>query len=147
MTIHAAKGLEFDTVFLPNWMDGILPSSKALFDENSNALEEERRIAYVGITRAKTTLLISCSAYARSKENYYVQQEPSRFLAEIHPSMLAKGRYPQISISNSIYPGSRVMHKVFGYGLIVRLIDNDKYEVGFKHNGLKTIHRDFLQVV
>jgi DNA helicase-2/ATP-dependent DNA helicase PcrA len=147
MTVHAAKGLEFDAVFLPNWVEGVLPSPKALVDENPNALEEERRISYVGITRAKNFLYISYSAYAKGKENYYINQERSRFIDEIDQKLLSKEHFPNFKAqSTSLFPGTKVMHKVFGYGLIVRSIDSTKYEVGFKNNGIKTIHKDFLNI-
>ena len=82
MTLHAAKGLEFDHVYLPGWEEGIFPSSRAL-DQNSNkSLEEERRLAYVGITRAKYDLNLS---YATSRYTYGINNYsiPSRFLSEI----------------------------------------------------------------
>ena len=65
MTLHAAKGLEFDHVYLPGWEEGIFPSSRALEQNSSKALEEERRLAYVGtFTRAKFDLNLS---YASSR--------------------------------------------------------------------------------
>ena len=82
MTLHAAKGLEFDHVYLPGWEEGIFPSSRALDQNSSKSLEEERRLAYVGITRAKFDLNLS---YATSRYTYGINNYslPSRFLNEI----------------------------------------------------------------
>ncbi len=82
MTLHAAKGLEFDHVYLPGWEEGIFPSSRALEQNSSKSLEEERRLAYVGITRAKFDLNLS---YANSRYTYGINNYslPSRFINEI----------------------------------------------------------------
>ena len=82
MTLHAAKGLEFDRVYLPGWEENIFPSSRALEQNSSKSLEEERRLAYVGITRAKYDLNLS---YATSRFTYGINNYslPSRFLSEI----------------------------------------------------------------
>ncbi len=82
MTLHAAKGLEFDHVYLPGWEEGIFPSSRALEQNSTKSLEEERRLAYVGITRAKYDLNLS---YASSRYTYGINNYslPSRFLSEI----------------------------------------------------------------
>ena len=82
MTLHAAKGLEFDHVYLPGWEEGIFPSSRALEQNSSKSLEEERRLAYVGITRAKFDLNLSyaTSRYTYGMNNYSL---PSRFINEI----------------------------------------------------------------
>ena len=82
MTLHAAKGLEFDHVYLPGWEEGIFPSSRALEQNSLKSLEEERRLAYVGITRAKFDLNLSyaTSRYTYGMNNYSL---PSRFLNEI----------------------------------------------------------------
>jgi DNA helicase-2/ATP-dependent DNA helicase PcrA len=82
MTLHGAKGLEFDTVFLPGWEEDIFPHRRALEDNGSAALEEERRLAYVGITRAKREAYISYAGY----RTIYGQSQstiPSRFLEEL----------------------------------------------------------------
>ena len=62
MTLHAAKGLEFDMVFLPGWEDGIFPSQRTLDESGGAGLEEERRLAYVGLTRARRQVCISFAA-------------------------------------------------------------------------------------
>jgi len=82
MTLHAAKGLEFDIVFLPGWEDGMFPNQRAL-DENGRAgLEEERRLAYVGLTRARRRAIISAAANRRVY-NQWVSSLPSRFIDEL----------------------------------------------------------------
>jgi DNA helicase-2/ATP-dependent DNA helicase PcrA len=82
MTIHASKGLEFDTVFLVGWEEGVFPSQKSLEQKSHQALEEERRLAYVAITRARRNLYISCAEqrrlYGGTNASY-----PSRFLSEL----------------------------------------------------------------
>ncbi|MCK5632727.1 UvrD-helicase domain-containing protein, partial [bacterium] len=80
MTLHAAKGLEFDTIIIVGMEDGLLPSSRSFID--SDALEEERRLFYVGITRAQERLLLTHSKY-RYTYGQMTTQPPSRFLAEL----------------------------------------------------------------
>jgi DNA helicase II / ATP-dependent DNA helicase PcrA len=97
MTLHGAKGLEFPYVFLPGWEEGIFPSAKSM-DENGNAgLEEERRLAYVGITRAKERAHISY-AHTRRVYNQWQNNLPSRFVAEIpknHTDYTESTSYPK----------------------------------------------------
>jgi len=92
MTLHAAKGLEFDHVYLPGWEEGIFPSSRALEQNSNKSLEEERRLAYVGITRAKYDLNLS---YASSRYTYGINNYslPSRFLSEIKNINLEETSY------------------------------------------------------
>ena len=92
MTLHAAKGLEFDHVYLPGWEEGIFPSSRALEQNSTKSLEEERRLAYVGITRAKYDLNLS---YASSRYTYGINNYslPSRFLSEIKSINLEETNY------------------------------------------------------
>ena len=89
MTIHSAKGLEFDCVFLAGMEESIFPISRAMFDDGQ--LEEERRLCYVGITRARKKLFMS---YARSRMLYNTRQanQKSRFLSEIPSRLLSMGR-------------------------------------------------------
>ena len=82
MTLHAAKGLEFDTVFLPGWEEGLFPNQRALDDGGQKALEEERRLAYVGLTRARRRAIISWAANRRLYASWQAAI-PSRFLAEL----------------------------------------------------------------
>src|SRR5262249_36071398 len=82
MTLHSAKGLEFDAVFLPGWEEGLFPHQRALDDSGTAGLEEERRLAYVGLTRARKRVEISYAANRRV-HNLWQSALPSRFIAEI----------------------------------------------------------------
>src|SRR5205814_4176762 len=85
MTIHAAKGLEFDTVYLPGWEEGVFPSQRSLDEGGLASLEEERRLAYVAITRARRRCTIIHAANRRIY-GQWTSSIPSRFLAELPPS-------------------------------------------------------------
>ena len=82
MTMHAAKGLEFDAVFLPGWEEGLFPHQKSLEEKGDLALEEERRLAYVGLTRAKKESFISFVAN-RMYRGDWVDSLASRFIDEL----------------------------------------------------------------
>lgn len=82
MTLHSAKGLEFDTVFMPGWEEDIFPNRRALDESGEKALEEERRLAYVGITRARRRAFISFAANRRVY-NQWQSSIPSRFVDEL----------------------------------------------------------------
>ena len=82
MTMHAAKGLEFDVVFLPGWEEGLFPHQKSLEEKGDAALEEERRLAYVGITRAKKQAYISFSMN-RFYQGEWIENLVSRFVEEL----------------------------------------------------------------
>ena len=84
MTLHAAKGLEFDVVFLPGWEEGLFPHQRSLDEGGSNSLEEERRLAYVAITRAKKQLYI-LTALNRRVYGQWQNNLPSRFINELPP--------------------------------------------------------------
>ncbi|TVQ54435.1 MAG: DNA helicase II, partial [Rhodobacteraceae bacterium] len=82
MTLHAAKGLEFDAVFLPGWEDGLFPSQRSMDENGVKGLEEERRLAYVGVTRARKLCTISFAANRRVY-NQWQSALPSRFVDEL----------------------------------------------------------------
>jgi DNA helicase-2/ATP-dependent DNA helicase PcrA len=82
MTLHAAKGLEFDTVFLPGWEEGLFPSQRTMDESGAKGLEEERRLAYVGLTRARRRAIVSHAANRRIYANWQ-SSIPSRFLDEL----------------------------------------------------------------
>jgi len=84
MTLHAAKGLEFDTVFLPGWEEGVFPSQRTIDENGAVGLEEERRLAYVGITRARQNLFISFAS-SRRIHGQWQSAIPSRFVQELPP--------------------------------------------------------------
>ena len=89
MTIHAAKGLEFDAVFLPGWEEGLFPHQKALEEKGDAALEEERRLAYVGITRAKKQSFISFTMN-RMYRGEWIDSLASRFTEELPEECIQK---------------------------------------------------------
>ncbi len=82
MTLHAAKGLEFDTVFLPGWEEGLFPSQRTMDEKGLAGLEEERRLAYVGLTRARLRARISFAANRRVHGSWQ-SALPSRFISEL----------------------------------------------------------------
>ncbi len=100
MTIHSAKGLEFDAVFLPGWEEGLFPHQKSIDEKGADGIEEERRLAYVAITRAKQELYISFANqrkfYGRQNDNYdFYSSIQSRFIDEID------SEYTEISIDET----------------------------------------------
>ena len=89
MTMHASKGLEFDAVFLPGWEEGLFPHQKSIEEKGQNGLEEERRLAYVGITRAKKIAVISFSMN-RFYQGDWIDSMASRFINELPEKYLEK---------------------------------------------------------
>ena len=112
MTLHGAKGLEFDVVFLPGWEEGLFPHQRALDENGNEGLEEERRLAYVGITRAKRLLTISF-AQNRRVHGSWQSAMPSRFLDELseeHAELVMKNAgygYGGYGAANAGYGASR----------------------------------------
>jgi DNA helicase-2/ATP-dependent DNA helicase PcrA len=92
MTMHAAKGLEFDVVFLPGWEEGLFPHQKSIEEKGQNGLEEERRLAYVGITRAKKNAIISFSMN-RFYQGDWIDSMASRFIDELPSDYIEKNSF------------------------------------------------------
>ncbi len=138
MTLHMAKGLEFPLVFLVGWEEGLFPHGRSSTEERQ--LEEERRLAYVGMTRAQTRLYLS---YAESRRLYGQEKraDPSRFVGEIPKDDLhdvrarAKPRTPVATAPMSaptpkpisgtaparLRPRQRVRHAKFGEGVVLQV--------------------------
>jgi len=173
MTLHGAKGLEFDTVFLPGWEEGLFPHQRALDEGHGKALEEERRLAYVGLTRARKAAHVSFAANRRIYGNWQ-SAIPSRFVEELpadHVDVSAergvygggfdneKPRFRSSGRSHRTEPtwatttssgsgdfeiGQRIFHQKFGYGAI-REIDGDKLEIAFEKAGTKKVMAGFVE--
>tara|TARA_Y100001970_G_scaffold72572_1_gene92118 strand:+ start:2558 stop:4585 length:2028 start_codon:yes stop_codon:yes gene_type:complete len=92
MTLHASKGLEFDVVFLPGWEEGLFPHQKSIEEKGQKGLEEERRLAYVGITRAKKQAIISFSMN-RFYQGDWIDSLASRFIDELPHENIKKNNY------------------------------------------------------
>lgn len=155
MTIHAAKGLEFDTVFLPAWEDGIFPNEKAI---NDGGIEEERRLAYVAITRAKRRAIIS-NAMSRIVFGQRQYNVPSRFIAEINKDFLniqGEERMVKPMVEKSYEPKKRIIktqsivgklasHDEMGRGVIIEE-NGEILTVAFRNKGIKKVDKKFIKV-
>ncbi|MBX9823833.1 MAG: UvrD-helicase domain-containing protein [Xanthobacteraceae bacterium] len=110
MTLHSAKGLEFDTVFLPGWEEGLFPSQRTLDDQGRAGLEEERRLAHVGITRARRRCKIMFATNRRT-HGMWQTNIPSRFLDELPEAHVeiteSKGGFGQAGYGSGNYGASR----------------------------------------
>ena len=146
MTLHSSKGLEFKVVFLVGVEEGLFPSPRSL---NEKLLEEERRLAYVGITRAMDKLFLSHAETRRiyGKEQYHL---PSRFIDEIPEHCIENGVNKMDSSNNLVIDvghqtkkfmiGDRIEHPKFGKGYVLNLHGNDdleKIEINFDFLGRK----------
>jgi DNA helicase-2/ATP-dependent DNA helicase PcrA len=103
MTLHGAKGLEFDTVFLPGWEEGVFPNQRSMDESGNKGLEEERRLAYVGLTRARKRAIVSHAANRRIYANWQASI-PSRFLEELpdaHIEQTGGSRVQRVAVATS----------------------------------------------
>jgi DNA helicase-2/ATP-dependent DNA helicase PcrA len=171
MTLHASKGLEFNVVFLAGWEEGLFPSQRTMDESGKLGLEEERRLAYVGITRARKQCIISHAANRRIY-NQWQSSIPSRFLQELPeehieildggvyskrasaPALYQRGidglqesRAPAMSHApsvNGIHKGQQVHHAKFGPGVVLKM-EGDHLTIAFKHAGTKKVMADYVE--
>ena len=176
MTVHSAKGLEFDNVYLVGLEEGIFPGNQSIYGGNEE-IEEERRLAYVAITRAKKKLTVT-NTFMRMMFGNTTRNLPSRFLKEIpenlcntvgmtkryvtnsytvsntgksvsSPSMQSSFTKPQSDLKTSYSAGQTVIHKTFGKGMIISATPagNDTLlEIAFENVGTKKIMANFAKL-
>lgn len=147
MTLHSAKGLEFKIVFLIGMEEGLFPHSRCF--DNPNEIEEERRLCYVGITRAKQKLFLINT----KRRTIYGQTNlaiPSRFIKEIDENLLnIKDTSPtrnnnrivgnMYNDSNDLKPGDKITHTIYGNGVVIT-VNNGLANIAFAHGiGVKTL--------
>ncbi len=157
MTVHASKGLEFPIVFLPALEEGIFPSGKSLI--NPIELEEERRLFYVAITRAKEHLILSLAEKRTSFNGKLLKSKASRFLKDIREDIKVKKLSLDRKIktsekkvivstvsTGSVKKGDMVRHKKYGKGFVVE-VNHPFATVIFEKEGEKRIKIDFLEKI
>ena len=162
LTFHASKGLEFENIFLPGWEEEVFPNKRALEERLNEGLEEERRLAYVGITRAQKRVWI-LHANSRIIHGQWFYSIPSRFLSELpsdniisnsdtnanyfgnldYQNNILENNNIYIENKDTILKGDRVFHQKFGYGLVINL-ENDNAEVNFEKTSTKKVKIDYL---
>jgi DNA helicase-2/ATP-dependent DNA helicase PcrA len=138
MTLHGAKGLEFPVVFISGMEEGVFPSYRS---ETPEEMEEERRLCYVGITRARDRLFLT-NAVSRLLYGYERNNPASRFLQEI-PRELLEVPEQEVVKSYTFYQGDKVRHKKFGVGIITSMIENEQIAViDFERAGIRMLRLD-----
>lgn len=152
MTLHTAKGLEFPVVIMPGLEEGLFPHSKALFDNNE--LEEERRLCYVGMTRAMQELYL-IYAYSRLLYGGIMHNPPSRFLTDIDGDFKTEGTlsFENQEVESNDEPryipdlnkGDKVRHQIFGQGEVVDISD-DFVAIYFAGRGIKKLNLDYANL-
>ena len=157
MTIHAAKGLEFDTVFLPAWEEGIFPNEKSI---SEGGIEEERRLAYVAITRACRRCVISntmsrvifgsrqsncASRFITEMDNRFLDFQGGIYHCRPNLSAHYQETIKPVKRQNISLVGKLVMHDEMGGGVVIE-DDGDILTVAFKLRGIKKVARKFIRV-
>jgi DNA helicase-2/ATP-dependent DNA helicase PcrA len=167
MTLHAAKGLEFEHVFIIGLETGMLPHERAA--RSPEELEEERRLLFVGITRAKTTLTISYARY-RNFRGQLLRTIPSQFLYELGPGLMHEAPEPEDEPSApslptqhrraplpadadsgaAFAPGQLVRHREFGLGRVKKFVDmgaNSVIVISFNSGQTKSLLLQYADVI
>lgn len=164
MTLHAAKGLEFDYVFLPGWEENLFPHPRALQETGKVALEEERRLGYVGISRAKQKATILYALRRRTPYQGWQMGLPSRFLKELpseHVMHVQPNGYEATHFGGGdnfvkkvvdfseyekvhLKIGDRVFHQKFGYGDVIDT-QGDQVAVEFDMTEPKRVYASYLE--
>lgn len=156
MTMHAVKGLEYDYVFVVGVEEGLFPHSNSL--ESNDELEEERRLCYVAITRAKKKLYL-INARSRILYGKVSSNVPSRFINEISDEYIETiGKKEDINVfkpkidknkmmneDNDLHPGDMVNHDKYGFGVVV-IIDGSIATISFKRDGLKKLMKNHKSI-
>lgn len=151
MTVHSAKGLEFHTVFVSGLEDGLFPHEQSLYQDQG--LEEERRLMYVAITRARRRLYLTC-AQTRMLHGQTRYSQPSRFLHELPADLvrpLNSGPVGKVKTQSTggYRLGQSVRHDKFGLGVIVKIIGQGpdaEVEINFGANGLKRLMLEYARL-